>query len=69
VRDADNHIQTVVHVPDLAAQPAYQREPGIVTAVEVGRVRTLLAVPMLREDKLIGAFLLTRKEVRPFTDK
>jgi hypothetical protein len=31
-----------------------------VTAVEVGRVRTLLAVPMLREDELIGAFLTTK---------
>jgi PAS domain S-box-containing protein len=63
--------KTVVHIPDLAAQPAYieQREPGIVTAVEVGHVRTLLAVPMLRDDELIGAFLLTRKNVRPFSDK
>jgi GAF domain-containing protein len=63
--------KTVVHIPDLAAQPAYveEREPGIVTAVEVGRVRTLVAVPMLKGDELIGAFLLTRKEVRPFTDK
>jgi class 3 adenylate cyclase/putative methionine-R-sulfoxide reductase with GAF domain len=63
--------KTVVHVPDLAAEPAYiaQREPGIVTAVEVGQVRTLLAVPMLRGDELIGAFLLSRIEVRPFSDK
>jgi len=63
--------KTVVHVPDLAAQPAYveQREPGIVTAVEVGHARTLLAVPMLKETELIGAFLLTRSEVRPFSDK
>jgi hypothetical protein len=37
----------VVHVSDLAAQPAYieQREPGIVAAVEIGRVRTALYVP------------------------
>jgi GAF domain-containing protein len=63
--------KTVVHVPDLASQPAYieQREPGIVAAVEVGRVRTLLAVPMLSEHKLIGAILLARKEARPFNDK
>jgi GAF domain-containing protein len=63
--------KTVVHVPDLAAQPAYieQREPGIVAAVEVGRIRTALAVPMLRESELIGAVLLAREEVRPFTDK
>jgi C4-dicarboxylate-specific signal transduction histidine kinase len=62
--------KTVVHVPDVAAQPAYseQREPGIVAAVEIGHVRTLLAVPMLRESELIGAILLGRHEVRPFSD-
>ena len=61
----------VVYVPDLAAQPAYieQREPGIVAAVEIGRVRTALYVPMLRENELVGAILLARGEVRPFTDK
>ena len=32
-------------------------------------VRTLLAVPMLKENELIGAFILSRQEVRPFTDK
>ena len=63
--------KTVVHVPDLAAQPGYskQREPGIVAAVEVGRIRTQLAVPMLRENELIGAVILAREEVRPFTDR
>ena len=62
--------KTVVHVPDVAAQPAYseQREPGIVAAVEIGHVRTLLAVPMLGESELIGAILLGRHEVRPFSD-
>src|SRR5262249_17676398 len=60
-----------VHVPDLAAHPAYieQREPGVVAAVEIGRVRTALYVPMLKESGLIGAILLARGEVRPFTDK
>jgi GAF domain-containing protein len=60
-----------VHVPDLAAQPAYieQRKPGIVAAVEIGRVRTALYVPMLRENELVGAILLARGGVRPFTDK
>jgi PAS domain S-box-containing protein len=63
--------KTVVHVPDFAAEPAYieQREPGIVAAVEVGHIRTILAVPMLRENELIGAIVLAREEVRPFTDK
>jgi GAF domain-containing protein len=63
--------KTVVHVPDFAAEPAYieQREPGIVAAVEVGHIRTALAVPMLRENELIGGIVLAREEVRPFTDK
>ena len=38
-------------------------------AVELGGVRTFLAVPMLKENELIGAFTLYRQEVRPFTDK
>ena len=32
-------------------------------------VRTAMAVPMLKDDKLIGIITINRKEVRPFTDK
>ena len=61
----------VVHVADLAADPGYieRRFPATVDAVELGGVRTVLAVPMLKENELIGAFTLSRQEVRPFTDK
>ena len=60
-----------VHVADLAAEQPYteQRDPGYVAAVELGGVRTFLAVPMLKENELIGLFTLYRQEVRPFTDK
>ena len=63
--------KSVVHVADLAADPGYieRRSPSIVDAVELGGVRTLLAVPMLKENELIGAFTVSRQEVRPFTDK
>jgi class 3 adenylate cyclase len=62
--------KVVVHVTDLAAEHRYEkRDPNIVAAVELGRVRTFVAVPMLRESKLVGAFILYRQEVRPFTDK
>ena len=62
--------KTLVHVTDLAAEKAYiERIPETVAAVELGGVRTYLAVPMLKENELIGAFTVNRSEVRPFTDK
>jgi GAF domain-containing protein len=40
------------------------------TQVEVvGDYRTVLAVPMLREDVVTGVLSLTRSEVRPFSEK
>jgi class 3 adenylate cyclase/putative methionine-R-sulfoxide reductase with GAF domain len=62
--------KAVVHVADLVAHQAYaERNPLTVAGVELGGVRTFLAVPMLKEDELIGSFALYRQEVRPFTDK
>jgi GAF domain-containing protein len=62
--------KSIIHVADLTAQPAYaERIPQTVAAVELGGVRTFLAVPMLKDDELIGALALSRQEVRPFTDK
>src|SRR5262245_62941353 len=54
----------------MAATRGYaERNPLMVAAVELGGVRTYLAVPMRRWDKIIGAVLLYRQEVSPFTDK
>ena len=63
--------KAVVHEADLAADERYieRRDPDVVTAVELGGVRTFVAVPMLKENKLIGAVVVYRQEVRPFTDK
>src|SRR5262249_2724527 len=61
-----------VHVADLAVEPIYiqHREPGAVAAVELGGVRTLLSVPIVKDTELVGAFTLCRqKEVRRFTDR
>jgi GAF domain-containing protein len=62
--------KAVIHVADLAAQQSYvERDPGAVDAVELGGVRTLLMVPMIKKNELVGALAIYRQEVRPFTDK
>ena len=62
--------KTVIHVADLASDDAYiGRNPATVAAVEQGGVRTMLFVPMLKDDDIFGAFTLYRQRVRPFTDK
>jgi GAF domain-containing protein len=59
-----------VHDHDLAASLGYlKRLPIPVAGVEIGGVRTCLHVPMLKEDEVIGAFVLFRTQVRPFSDK
>jgi signal transduction histidine kinase len=55
----------VIHIPDVKTDPDYKW----VEAQELGGYRTVLAVPMLREDVAIGVLTLSRAEVRPFTDK
>ena len=60
----------MVQLADLAASRGYaERDPLVVAAVEIGGVRSILGVPLFKEDILIGAILLYRDEVRPFTDK
>src|SRR5262245_4479677 len=53
----------VVHAIDELAE----RMPG--PAAKYGGARSLIAVPMRKENELIGAFVIYRTEVRPFTDK
>jgi GAF domain-containing protein len=63
--------KAAVHIADLAAEQAYIERsiPALTAAVELGGIRTLLVVPLLKEREPIGAFALSRQEVRPFTDK
>jgi GAF domain-containing protein/CheY-like chemotaxis protein len=59
-----------VHIHDLCAERAYRkRDPIRVATVEKGGARSFLAVPMLKDDDLIGAIVIYRREVRPFTQK
>ena len=59
-----------VQVADIREEPVYLAASQNVRALtDVGGARTLLEVPMLKEDELIGAIAIYRQEVRPFTDK
>ena len=62
--------KSVVHIADLSTEQGYaERKSAITAAIEVGGVRTLLAIPMLKEDELVGIITIYRQEVRPFSDK
>jgi signal transduction histidine kinase len=63
-------VPQTVHVVDAQAEKLYvDREPWRVATVELGGVRSLLNVPMLKEGELIGAIGIYRQEVRPFSGK
>ena len=60
----------IVHLPDLSKDPAYlEGEPLAIWAVERAKVRTVLVVPMLKREELVGVFGLERENVKPFTDR
>jgi GAF domain-containing protein len=57
--------RAVVHIPDALTDPEY-------TATDLQRIggyRTMLGVPLFRGETLAGVFVLTRNEVRPFSDR
>src|SRR5450759_620045 len=56
----------VVYIADVTAEQPYA---GGNRLVEFGGARTILAVPMLKDNELIGVITIYRQEVRPFTDK
>jgi len=54
----------VVHVEDVNVDPEYPGTP----AQSIGGVRTALSVPLVRENKTIGAFTVNRTRVQPFSE-
>ena len=60
----------LLHISDYCQDAAYkQRDPATVRLVELAGARTVLTVPMLKDNELIGLIVIYRTEVRPFTEK
>jgi class 3 adenylate cyclase len=61
-----------VQIADIVNEPHYFDVPSGYSAVVLTKLsgaRTVLTVPMLKENELIGAIVIYRTEVRPFSDK
>jgi PAS domain S-box-containing protein len=62
--------ERVIHLANIAAHEGYRSGMALPQAVvELGGVRTLLAVPLRKDEELLGVFSIYRQEVRPFSDK
>jgi GAF domain-containing protein/anti-sigma regulatory factor (Ser/Thr protein kinase) len=62
--------RTPVHIADMRQDRSYRDGQQLaVTSVDIGGIRTLLMVPMLRDEEPIGTIAVYRKEVRPFVDR
>src|SRR5262249_50070269 len=60
----------VAQVADIKATQSYiERDPMIVISVDLAAYRTVVSVPMLKDKELIGAIVISRQEMRPFTEK
>jgi GAF domain-containing protein len=61
----------LVHIPDIMAEKDYFDVPPGHSPPRMASAgaRTVVAVPMLKDDELVGAIGIYRQEVRPFTDK
>jgi C4-dicarboxylate-specific signal transduction histidine kinase len=56
-------------IPDVAAHELYRAGEALAVALIKRGQRTLLVVPMLRNDELIGSLAFSRLRVEPFTEK
>src|SRR5262249_56418500 len=59
-----------VHIDDIRGMPPYlEGDPRLAALADLGGARTTVAVPMLKEDALLGTITIYRQRVQPFTDK
>jgi GAF domain-containing protein len=59
-----------IQIIDAENEKAYAKgTPFYSGTIELARARTIIAVPLLKDEELVGAIVIYRQEVRPFTDK
>jgi transcriptional regulator with GAF, ATPase, and Fis domain len=59
----------VAQTADVQAEPIYHSDPVRAAYLKLTGCRTVVVVPLLKANELIGAIAIWRQEVRPFTDK
>jgi signal transduction histidine kinase len=57
------------HIPDMTALEGDPRDDFWITAAKNTGLRTVLVVPLLKDNEIVGIISLARKQVQPFTDK
>jgi signal transduction histidine kinase/FixJ family two-component response regulator/HPt (histidine-containing phosphotransfer) domain-containing protein/putative methionine-R-sulfoxide reductase with GAF domain len=60
----------LIHIEDLRMTPPYREgNPSVTALADLGGARTILVVPLVRQDQLVGTIGVFRQEIRPFTEK
>src|SRR4029450_6207741 len=60
----------LIHITDITTDQAYiEGEAALVGLADLAGARTMINVPMLKDNELVGTIAIYRQEVRPFTDK
>ena len=67
--EAGTLLDRMLRTPEIAHSADYAAEPAPGNAAKLGGARSTIAVPMLRDNGLVGGVIIYRQEVRPFTDK
>jgi len=61
--------EAVVHIPDVRETAGYRNQPRARERIDLANIRTWLGVALRKEGALLGAIIVYRQEVRPFSDK
>ena len=62
-------LDRLLRTKEVVRVDEFSTDEAAISLAEFGGARSLVAVPMLKEDALIGAIVIYRQEVRPFTEK